>query len=595
MSGKRTLHPLVVVLIFALVLILVGLLVFSMALPPSMLLLLIIPLIVSSLYYDRRVYLTNLLLAVAAAVWISLEISTTPTNALLTIAIAAPSVLAVAEIIHYYTRWLRRSEQNAADSEARLHRFLETATQGFFLVNAQAELTEWNYFLEQLTGVKRADVSGKPVWDILLKLLPEDQKNRTVYERFKNLFQEILRKNQGSSQPVAFDLDIQTPDGAERALRIQVWPVKTDEGWMAGAVARDMTDSQQEDSLLRKANDTLAASVKEMEARTREANLLNEMGDLLQSCRSLEDTYAVVSQYAEKIFPEHAGILYVLDNEHNLFEAVSSWGGPVPSEPSFAPDACWTLRRGRMHIVADPTDRLVCPHLKVTRNFSTFTPYLCASMTAQGETLGVLHIQARNSQSLEMLEKIAEPVATRVGLAVANLKLRETLRVQSIRDPLTGMFNRRYMEETLERELHRAARHQLALGVIMLDIDHFKVFNDSYGHETGDDLLRELGAFLQANVRSEDIPCRYGGEEFIIILPEATLDQSVKRAIQLREGINNLKIQRDDQTVPAITVSQGVAGFPEHGASAGQLLRAVDAALYRAKRAGRDRVTLAER
>jgi diguanylate cyclase (GGDEF)-like protein len=215
-------------------------------------------------------------------------------------------------------------------------------------------------------------------------------------------------------------------------------------------------------------------------------------------------------------------------------------------------------------------------------------------MTVQGETLGVLHLQARQNQSIEQIEQLAVTVAVRVGLAVANLKLRESLRLQSIRDPLTGLFNRRYMEETLERELHRAARHQLPLGVVMLDIDHFKQYNDTFGHGAGDDLLRELGTFLQANVRSEDVPCRYGGEEFIIIFPEATLEDTCKRAEQMHEGINRLKTQSPDKPLGSITVSQGVASFPEHGASAGQILRSVDAALYRAKRSGRDKIIVAE-
>ena len=182
----------------------------------------------------------------------------------------------------------------------------------------------------------------------------------------------------------------------------------------------------------------------------------------------------------------------------------------------------------------------------------------------------------------------------RVALAFANLRLRETLRSQSIRDPLTGLFNRRYMEETLERELHRAARHQTLLGVLMIDIDHFKLFNDTFGHGVGDALLEELGSFLRANVRSEDVPCRYGGEEFIIILPEANLEDTVRRANQLRQGIAGMKLQRHGKSIGPVTISQGVAGFPEHGASAGQLLQAVDAALYRAKRGGRDRVVVAE-
>jgi diguanylate cyclase (GGDEF)-like protein len=257
-------------------------------------------------------------------------------------------------------------------------------------------------------------------------------------------------------------------------------------------------------------------------------------------------------------------------------------------------DGCWALRRGRTHLVSETSNRLICLHVGNVKDPRSIPPYICIPMTAQGETLGVLHIQAKPGQLVEQLEAQSTPVAVRIALALANLRLRESLRMQSIRDPLTGLFNRRYMEETLERELHRAARHKNPLGVLMIDIDNFKSFNDSFGHDVGDALLQELGAFLRANVRSEDVPCRYGGEEFIVILPEASLEDTRKRAVQLRQGLGGMKLQRRGQFIGPITVSQGVAGFPDHGASAGQILQAADAALYRAKRGGRDQVIVAE-
>jgi diguanylate cyclase (GGDEF)-like protein len=278
-----------------------------------------------------------------------------------------------------------------------------------------------------------------------------------------------------------------------------------------------------------------------------------------------------------------------------MYEAVVDWGEPVLGELEFEPDACWSLRRGRVHLVTDQNNRLFCQHLGPHPDTNRVVPYVCVPMTAQGETLGVLHVQSGTRNNIDQTEKIATIVGVRLALTLVNLRLRETLRLQSIRDPLTGLFNRRYMEETLERELHRAARHQHPLGVVMIDIDYFKNFNDSYGHEAGDALLRELGQYLQANIRSEDVAARYGGEEFILILAEASLEDTVRRTLKLREGINALKVMHMDQQIGPITVSQGVASFPDHGASAGQILRAVDAALYRAKRGGRDRVVVAEK
>jgi len=185
-------------------------------------------------------------------------------------------------------------------------------------------------------------------------------------------------------------------------------------------------------------------------------------------------------------------------------------------------------------------------------------------------------------------------VAERVALAISNLRLRETLRMQSIRDPLTNLYNRRYMDETMHRELSRASRRGHSIGIIMMDIDHFKVFNDSYGHEAGDVILQTLGAYLLMNVRNEDSVCRYGGEEFIIIMPECTLEETVQRANELRKGAEALTISYRGTLLGGLTLSGGVAAYPRNGATFTELLQACDRALYRAKQMGRNQIAVAE-
>jgi diguanylate cyclase (GGDEF)-like protein/PAS domain S-box-containing protein len=170
----------------------------------------------------------------------------------------------------------------------------------------------------------------------------------------------------------------------------------------------------------------------------------------------------------------------------------------------------------------------------------------------------------------------------------------DALREQSVRDHLTGLFNRRYMEETLERELLRAARKGLSLGMIMLDVDNLKQFNDMWGHAAGDEILRELGSLLLRQVRGEDIPCRYGGDEFILILPDASREVTRERAEQICEYAREFHLQFEGRSLAAVTLSLGVAVFPEHGATSTAILRAVDAALYRAKHEGRGRVVMAD-
>lgn len=218
-------------------------------------------------------------------------------------------------------------------------------------------------------------------------------------------------------------------------------------------------------------------------------------------------------------------------------------------------------------------------------------------MTAQGEVMGVLHLRynplAADRATL-LNERLAVIFAEHIALALVNLKLRETLRNQSIRDPLTGLFNRRYMDETLDREILRAKRNEHPLAVIMLDLDHFKNFNDTFGHDAGDLILREVSALLKKYVRGGDIVCRYGGEEFTIIAPEISLEIVLPRVEALRLGIKQLNVRHRGQPLGTITMSFGVAMFPEHGADGETLLRAADRALYCAKDEGRDRVVVAD-
>jgi diguanylate cyclase (GGDEF)-like protein len=221
-------------------------------------------------------------------------------------------------------------------------------------------------------------------------------------------------------------------------------------------------------------------------------------------------------------------------------------------------------------------------------------------MMAQGETMGILHMRTGGKASHQAAayltpsrQQLAEAMADRTALALANLKLRISLRQQSIRDPLTDLFNRRYLEETLDRELRRATRLQRPVGVVMMDLDHFKSFNDRFGHEAGDLLLRELGKLLKKHIRGGDVACRYGGEEFALILPDISMEDVRQRAEQLRAEIKDMDIKYREATLESITLSLGVAMFPDHGNTGSLLLRAADTALYEAKRMGRDRVVVA--
>jgi len=348
------------------------------------------------------------------------------------------------------------------------------------------------------------------------------------------------------------------------------------------------------------ANQKLSKQLKELERRNHEITLLNEMGHLLQSCSTVEDACAVVAQFARQLFPMEAGMLYLFNPLRNLFEAVVTWGAapPKPEEQAFTPDACLALRRGEAYWAEDAEVGSLCRHVGESPPACS----LCVPRMAQGDVVVVLHLQNLHSlQSGAEPEGLTEPkrhlavtVAEHIALALSNLKLLEKLRGLSISDPLTGLFNRRYMEESLKRELRRAKRMGTPVGIVMLDLDHFKQFNDTFGHEVGDALLRDFGALLMAGTRGGDVACRYGNEEFVIILPGASLEDTYKRAEQFRKKVKRLHIQPHSESRAAVNLSAGVAIFPDHGATGEAILQTVDAALHRAKAKGRDLVVIAQ-
>ncbi len=176
------------------------------------------------------------------------------------------------------------------------------------------------------------------------------------------------------------------------------------------------------------------------------------------------------------------------------------------------------------------------------------------------------------------------------GRAVeATQRLLQELREQTIRDSLTSLYNRRFLQDYLERELIRAKRERAPLALIMIDLDRFKRINDSAGHQAGDQVLVEVGALLKRHVRGSDIACRYGGEEFAVVLPKTTLESARRRSAEICSAI-----RREAELLRGVTASLGVALCPSHATDAEALLRAADYALYEAKRAGRNQIRIAD-
>jgi diguanylate cyclase (GGDEF)-like protein len=343
-------------------------------------------------------------------------------------------------------------------------------------------------------------------------------------------------------------------------------------------------------------NDTLRRNVAELEVRNREMTRLVELGELLSSSQTSAEVAAVITRVVPSLFAGDAGAFYELGSESVAAEAVAVWGDPPPTRRVFAPTECWALRRGRVHVMDGSASALRCPHIDEGISLGA----VCAPLAAEGESLGVLHVQLRQvipaRQRAALLgdrERLARTLAEQLELALANFRLRETLREQSARDQLTGLFNRRFMEESLDRELRRASREDYSLGLLMMDLDHFKDLNDGFGHAAGDLMLRVVGDYLGSSVRGDDVACRFGGEEFVVILPRASLENTRRRAEALREGMKGLQLESSGAPQARVTMSIGVACAPQHGETREQLVHAADVALYRAKALGRDRVEVA--
>jgi diguanylate cyclase (GGDEF)-like protein len=289
------------------------------------------------------------------------------------------------------------------------------------------------------------------------------------------------------------------------------------------------------------------------------------------------------------LFPSLGGALHIFAASRNQLTPAATWGTWPDAAMPASPESCWGLRRGKCY-VGNGTTTPPCGHAGPARELAT----LCVPLMAYGEVLGVLHLRGPDAPAVQSALQLATMAGDGLALNVANLKLRESLKAQSIRDPLTDLFNRRYLTETLEREFARAQRSGAPVAVMMLDVDHFKRFNDSFGHDAGDAVLRELGAFFRRSIRTEDIACRYGGEEFCLVLPQMARDGARQRAESIRAGVARLEVRSGDRVLEPVTLSLGVALFPEDAGTIASVLAAADAALYQAKREGRNRVVMGQ-
>ena len=501
-------------------------------------------------------------------------------------------------------RWISRRMALAREAENRFRVLAEAIPEIVWAALPGSGLEYCNQRLCELTGMSLDQLLG---WGWKSALHPDDLP----------VAMQNWQKGAQTGEPIEAEYRFRTAAGDFRWFLVRAIPLRDSEGriarWFGSSVDIDNQIRHQQvleeevrqhtDALLeanfalesemrernlvqQELNEQNERMVKELTERSDRATTLAKMAELLQSCSEIKEIFSVVSGMAPRIFPNLRGAVLLFESSRELLEVVASWADYPLTAPVFGGQDCWALRTGHMHVVEVGDRTALCNHIGAAEN-----PYCCLPLISQGEAIGVLHLQALDQKSLQNSILLhANMFADQVGLSISNLRLREALRNQSIRDPLTGLFNRRYMEETLEREIRRAVRCEQSLGLLLLDLDHFKKFNDTHGHDAGDTVLREAAAFFMRSVRAEDIVCRFGGEEFVIILPMADLKATCARADRIRTKLRELMVLHQGRSLGMVTVSVGVSALPDHGTSRSALLEAADAALYRAKREGRDRV-----
>ncbi|QHV01129.1 sensor domain-containing diguanylate cyclase [Synechocystis sp. CACIAM 05] len=468
------------------------------------------------------------------------------------------------------------------ENEDRLKLAFNAANMGYWDLDLLTNGIVWSESLEKMMGLKPGSFDGD-LQKVAQMMHPDD----------RGLVLEALEQSIHNDEPYDLEFRFIKPDGTLRWTASQAIVIRDQNNVPLRVIGVDVdvTRRKQFEEELQKVNQVLEERLDELKQRNAEMLILSGITDYLQSCFTVKDACGVIAALAQPLFPGCDGGIFILSPQNNCLERVTFWGNPFCSDDVFTSLDCWALRRGRSHEVKQGQHALFCSHVN-----DQHLPLasLCIPLIAQGETLGLLFLCTFKEEILpDIRQQLAKTVAEQLAMAIANLKLREQLEEQSIRDPLTKLFNRRYLEQRLTQELARAKRHHYSVGVLMIDVDHFKHFNDSLGHDAGDRILAAIGTLLKNNIRTSDVACRYGGEEITIILPDATMEEASQKAEFLRQAIAEMKIEYSGKIVNSVTASFGVACYPDHGETGQEIIQIADKALYDAKQAGRNRVIVA--
>jgi diguanylate cyclase (GGDEF)-like protein len=376
------------------------------------------------------------------------------------------------------------------------------------------------------------------------------------------------------------------PSGGTAGIAIDITELKNREAELMTAMAASEAASAQASAAL-----TLEKS------RKYNARAMAELGEWLQSCKSLDELYVVIRRFMRVLFPDTDGTLFIYSNSRDVLDSACTWGASVEPNLHIHPDECWALRRGRILRFGAGLVDVPCGHVHdLGPNVSR--PYVCVPIVAHGDTVGLLHIRMSVDHDFQdedgaTGQALLIQCAEQISLAIANVRLRDELQDQSSKDPLTGLYNRRHFMNQFRRRLGPISSSDNPVALICLDADNFKALNDVSGHDAGDLVLCELSDMLRKNVPDKATVARFGGEEFSILMPDTSLEAAVTVAESLREKAAQLRTQYAGKPLRQVTISLGVAVNYLHGQKPADLLRAADLALYAAKDGGRDKVCVA--
>lgn len=471
---------------------------------------------------------------------------------------------------------LDQSYKILKNNEETLHKIQENAPIGMAIVSLEGKWLEVNQSICDIVGYSRTELQKLTFQEITL---PEDLDKDLAYvdqllaNKIKS-YQMEKRYYHKNGQPVwvLLTVTLMRDEGGKPLYFI--------------TQVLNIDDRKRNEKRIAELNEKTNAMLEELKDREREMIAIQKMTEILQVCQESNEAYSIIAHTAEELFTHFGGGLAILNKITNQMEIKKQWGMSAVLKSEFSIEDCWGLRRGHPYIIQNSQSELNCYH------FSTTQPgnYICLPLLSENGVIGMLFINSMEDIISTHYQQLVFSFGEAIKLSLINIQLREILREQAIRDPLTGLFNRRYLYETLSLELLRVIRENHLLCSAMIDIDHFKIFNDKHGHAAGDKVLKLVATILQKNFRGSDIACRYGGEEFMIILIGSDLHDATLRMQSVCDEIRKTQLQYDNAILPQVTVSIGIAEAPTQGRTAEDIIRMADIALYHAKQNGRNRI-----